>query len=128
MATDCEISLSQRVGFRPRAAGVLAALKSLAGYQSMALEDVSQVSHPSPAAGSWYRQLLYRSSRSYWSPSANSLRSRFLSCIYYSFPNIVDYTYKSLKCQGKYYSLLVFCWILQSYWQHKGLLVSGNNF
>ena len=42
MATDCEITISQRVGFRPRAAGVLAALKELAGYQATALEDVSQ--------------------------------------------------------------------------------------
>ena len=42
MATHCEISLSQRVGFRPRAAGVLAPLNRLAGYQAAELEDVSQ--------------------------------------------------------------------------------------
>jgi len=48
--TGRRIAVPHRVGFRPRTAGVLAPLKSLAGYQSMALEDVSQVSHPSRAA------------------------------------------------------------------------------
>ena len=42
MATDYEISLLQRVGFRTRAAGVLAALNRLAGYQATELEDGSQ--------------------------------------------------------------------------------------
>jgi hypothetical protein len=48
------IAVPERVGFCPRTAGVLAPLKELAGYQSMALEDVSQVSHPSRAARNRY--------------------------------------------------------------------------
>ena len=52
--TGRRIAVPQRVGFRPRAAGFLAPLKELAGYQSMALEDVSQVSHPSRAARNRY--------------------------------------------------------------------------